>query len=914
MRSFLEAANDDRAKNKVMMTWVRQIRELASDLEDGIELAVHLDMESTWWLRMIPSCIAPTLPLDEAEAEIKELRDRVEELSGRNKRYNIIPDAGSNTTTFLVPLLQPTPDPVSSKRQVGVQDLSRLISNKRRDLQVISVLCTGGDFGMATLIREAYNDPGVCHDFGCRAWVKLVHPFNPHEFIHCLMAQFYANSHSPIHKDQEIIISKEKEDEEIIGVQVLQCMKAPEYNLLGEFVQKMKKKYLVILEDLPTMVVWDAIRALLPDWKNGSRIIVSTHQMEIAELCVGHPYQVAELIKFSVHHSVYAYSKLVSVENKIPPSFSGQEAAELRELILKCGGLPKILVAISGLLTTKTAATWMETASSINDKFMYHLETNPAFAGLQGMFDRMQSTLRDSPDYLKPYIFYLSIFPRDCSIRRRRLVRRWIAEGYSTDSNDRTAEENGEICFSKLLNMGIIHPPRQLVTTAFTDTSMVSCQVDGFYREYIISRRMEENLVCELRDSSSISTKCTGRHLIIRENWNRDPNVFRSMDFRRLRSMTVFGMWDSFFISASMKHFRALDLENASGVSDLDLVYMVRMLPRLKFLSLRGCHQITHLPIKLSSLRQLQTLDVRHTSIVALPPGIIKLQKLQYIRAGATVPAEDSISGWRRPRVGVIVPRTRTTGIRKLVELRTLGVINIGVGVLKELKKLTQLQKLGVCGINRRNSEKFFDAISGHGRLESLSVQLDMYSQRCLDDITMPLDNLHSLKLYGLDDKLPKWSDRLTKLTKLDLEMQTLKKNDMRFFADKDDMRVLGELPKLCVLRLHMKQQQDGKLHFCVIINGDESLSYDNVKILEIVCSSRLHVDFGSKTMKHLELLKVDCRTGSYLQFAGLDNLSELKETFLKGSYDETLKKHLEEELADHPKKHLLKSHEESTC
>jgi hypothetical protein len=166
---------------------------------------------------------------------------------------------------------------------------------------------------MATLIREAYNDPGVCHDFGCRAWVKLVHPFNPHDFIHCLMAQFYANSHSPIHKDQEIIISKEKEDEEIIGVQVLQCMEAPEYNLLGEFVQKMKKKYLVILEDLPTMVVWDAIRALLPDWKNGSRIIVSTHQMEIAELCVGHPYQVAELIKFSVHHSVYAYSKLVSL-------------------------------------------------------------------------------------------------------------------------------------------------------------------------------------------------------------------------------------------------------------------------------------------------------------------------------------------------------------------------------------------------------------------------------------------------------------------------------------------------------------------------------------------------------------------------------------------------------------------------
>lgn len=584
------------------------------------------------------------------------------------------------------------------------------------------------------------------------------------------------------------------------------------------------------------------------------------------------------------------------------------EVPEIKEVISKCGGLPKVIVAIATLLAPKTL-TWVADACSINDKFMKQLETNPEFDSLRDLFTWMHSYFRTCPDSLKPCIFYLSIFPRDEIIRRRRLVMRWVAEGYSRDNHEKSAVEEGEEFFSELLDLSIIQQIPQFVTTGFNDTMMVFCQVNGFIREYIVSRRMEENLVFELEGRCTITTQRTGRHLIIRKSWNRDKIVFESIDFSRIRSMTVFGRWESFFISKSMKLLRVLDLENATGVTDKDLKEIVKRLRRLKFLSLRGCHGIFHLPSSLGDLRQLQTLDVRHTSIVTLPANITKLQKLQYIRAGSTVLASRPpfSACWRCHRLsGVEVPR----GIGKLTALHTLGEVIVGTsghdGVLKEVKKLTQLRKLGVSGINKKNSKRFFFAISGHVHLESLSVRLDKDNQGCLDINPVPsnedgwayLENLRSLKLNGLGDKLPEWCNRLSNLVKLGLEVATLLENDIKFLGLR--------LPKLCILSIRVKQLQDAKLDFCVTANGHEQPSYQKVKILEIGCSSSLHVTFGFETMQNLELLKFDVRNGLYYRLSGLDRLSEIKEVLLQGS-DETLKADLQSQLQAHPKKPVVK-------
>ncbi|WVZ53201.1 hypothetical protein U9M48_004174 [Paspalum notatum var. saurae] len=601
------------------------------------------------------------------------------------------------------------------------------------------------------------------------------------------------------------------------------------------------------------------------------------------------------------------------VHRKNPSSpLKDSKCEDIEQLIVKCGGLPKVIVSVADFLAPKTVKS-MESTRTINQKFMRELESNPEFGCLRRLFDWMHLFFHTCPDFLRPCIFYLSIFPGYQIIRRRRLLMRWVAEGYSRDTKYNTAEERAEMLFSMLVNLSMIQPPP---CTVITHKRMVQCQVNAFFHEYIISRAEEDNIVFalevfELQGQCRLSSQRTGRHLVIKSSWDRDRIVFDSIDFSRLRSLTVFGKWESFFVSDSMKVLRVLDLEDASGVSDKDLEKIVKLFPRLKFLSLRGKGEICHLPSLLGELRQLETLDVRATSIVTLPASITKLKKLQYIRAGTTSLAEEpstlsASASWlpnlrrSRPQVGVEVP----TGIDKLTALHTLGIINAGItwgkATMKEIKSLTQLRKLGVSGINRKNIKDVSAAISCHVHLESLSLWLSKGNQCCLEDMSPP-KKLQTLKMFGIVKVVPQWIKDLPKLTKLELGMAISEEFDI--------IGVLGLIKELSFLRLCVKPLHGdcGRLDFCVWVNGQQQRCYLKVKILEVACTSKLTVAFGSEAMQNLELLTVCCSSASALQVFELKCLSNLKEVRLLGSHDGILKEDLERQLKEHRGRPTLK-------
>lgn len=162
-------------------------------------------------------------------------------------------------------------------------------------LKVISVLGIGSDLEIMTM-KKAYDDSETCKNFTCRAWVKLVHPFNPIEFIRSLLPQFYRNS-----------CSKQEETANFLEVLAV----ATDKELILDFKNQISQRYLVVLEDMSTTVDWEVVRGYLPDKNNGSCVVVHTRQHGIACSCVGHPYRVSELENLSADHSVYVLLKEV---------------------------------------------------------------------------------------------------------------------------------------------------------------------------------------------------------------------------------------------------------------------------------------------------------------------------------------------------------------------------------------------------------------------------------------------------------------------------------------------------------------------------------------------------------------------------------------------------------------------------
>ncbi|WVZ50539.1 hypothetical protein U9M48_001782 [Paspalum notatum var. saurae] len=115
------------------------------------------------------------------------------------------------------------------------------------------------------------------------------------------------------------------------------------------------------------------------------------------------------------------------------PSSSELSPAEIetvKPVLHKCGGLPKLIVAVAEFIAHEGWNPFLDSY------FMLMLEKDQAFSSLRELFSWVNSYFESCAESLKPCIFYLSIFPVNHKIRRRRLVRRWIAEGYCKDNKE----------------------------------------------------------------------------------------------------------------------------------------------------------------------------------------------------------------------------------------------------------------------------------------------------------------------------------------------------------------------------------------------------------------------------------------------------------------------------------------------
>ncbi|XP_048527389.1 disease resistance protein PIK6-NP-like [Triticum urartu] len=852
----------------------------------------------------------------------------------------------------------------------------------------------GADLGQTSIIWEAYENPETKNSFPCRAWVRFMHPFSPEDFIQSLVEQFhtsvgvdllleakkmgqelaeefngYVNAKKflivlndlstieewnrvkrcfPNNKKGSLIIVSTRQVEvaslcagqESIVSELKQS--SIDQNIYA-FYEKVTSKFYRLCSSNGTdlmMVAGPSSKSAVTngtdqsqgaDWNHAMRKSFScamsmTTALEESHL-VGRDKEMKKINEFVV------FKETVYLDEEHP------ELIEQAELILKkCSGLPLAIVTIGGFLANqpKTEVEWRR----LNEHISAELEINPKLGTILAVLTKSYDGL---PYHLKSCFLYLPIFPEDYKVSRRRLVRRWTAEGYSWEVRGKSAEGIADNYFMELISRSMILPYQQSIRSR---KGIDACHVYDLIREIGISKSMEENLVFRLEEGCSLNTQHVVRHLAISSNWEGNQSDLDSIiDMSRVRSITVFGKWKSLYISDKIRLLRVLDLEGTSGVFDHHLEDIVKLI-HLKYLSLRGCTPICHLPDSLGNLKQLETLDLRGTQIVKLPHSIRKLRKLNYLRAGKEPMDEDisyeqvvedlptvmrngaclltvssmvlcarcfagsDFNGYNHrdlcsafccvalPVVamkldahGVVVPR----GVRKLKALHTLSVVNISRGriILQNIRRLSGLRKLGVTGINKRNSLELRSTVSQLSRLESLSMRSEGMPglSGCLDDMPTPPENLQSLKLYGNLVILPAWIQTLRNLVKLKLRNSRISDHGVA-------IQVLGELPMLAILCLWTKSFV-GEVHFSFGQRAFPSLVVLHLDHLDDLKS----LDFSLGGTPKLEVLQL---SETYIQGSnGLEHLPTLKEVVLKGDYPSVEK--LRADLAKFPNGPVVK-------
>ncbi|XP_058075872.1 disease resistance protein RPM1-like [Magnolia sinica] len=156
------------------------------------------------------------------------------------------------------------------------------------------------------------------------------------------------------------------------------------------------KRYALFLDDICDTSVWDDVKYALPH-DGGSKIIFTTRSENTAR-----PH-------------------LVEVGNA---------------MVKRCKGLPLAIVVIGGLMSKKSTdlAEWNDVLENLD----WELKDNEDLARLNRVLLTSYNYL---PFHLKYCFLYCGLFPEDHVIKRKKLIRVWVAEGFIEEHPRKTPKE-----------------------------------------------------------------------------------------------------------------------------------------------------------------------------------------------------------------------------------------------------------------------------------------------------------------------------------------------------------------------------------------------------------------------------------------------------------------------------------------
>lgn len=694
--------------------------------------------------------------------------------------------------------------------------LQRLIGGESRRC-VISVVGMGG-LGKTTLAQKVYNNDDVQKCFSYRAWVCVSQEYKLKDLLE---------------KIAKMVMGLRKEELEKMDMDDL-------VEALSGFLRE--RRYLIVLDDIWEVQVWNDLKIVIPDTMNGSRVLLTTRDKKLA-LDADRRSTPIELHLLNEEESWKLFAQKALIEGSFEAATCPSELVQIGQAIVaRCGGLPLAIVVLGGLLSIKDcdSRSWLKVLENV----VWQLAQ-----GSNCCLDILGLSYNDLPYNLKPCLLYLGLFPKDHEISVMTLIKLWVAEGFIQQRGQLTMEEVAEDCLEELIQRSLIQ-----VVKRRHDGGPKTCRIHDLIRNLLVSKA-EQDLFFMIDGSRHTPPSLNLRRLAILYSEGKSECSYLNQPTPRLRSLLCFSKLDQKVVvrllNGSATLLRVLDL---SGVKDystrsIHLPKEIGELVHLRYLNLENSG-IKSLPSTMGKLTNLQTLNLNGNHIKYMTSGISYMCKLRHLYSD-------------------FIKMRRYYRLDSLEKLQTLG-LHSGKWIENGLSKLKALRKLSIFGFPSKFQKALPESIEKLSNLRSLKIV--EFQDDPLPNLRPFFDHpyLYKLNLSGRLNTLQpsnpnEYPPNLTKLTLRFSQLQ------------QDPMETLEKLPNLCILEL-LQCSYDGDTMLC---SAQGFPRLESLKLSKLDGLTEWTIEKGA--MRTLASLVIDGCGKLEMLPTGLIYLTTLRELHLGG-------------------------------
>ncbi|XVF11254.1 hypothetical protein REPUB_Repub08aG0010800 [Reevesia pubescens] len=412
------------------------------------------------------------------------------------------------------------------------------------------------------------------------------------------------------------------------------------------------KKFVLLLDDIWKRVDLVKVGIPLPTQQNGSKVVFTTRSIEVCGQMKAHKIPVKclpeekawELFKENVDAQTLDSSPLI--------------CQLAREVAKECQGLPLALITIACAMACKeTVEEWRGARDVLRKSSIYFFQEmgEEVYPLLKFSFDSLRN------DLFRKCLLYCSLFSEDHEISKDKLIDFWIGEGFLDrhGNRDQGHEIIGSLIRACLLEEVDDQFHRSIkMHDVIRDMSLwIACKCEEEKWRFFVQAR------CKLTEAPEVG------------NWGSIHRM--SLMDNEIENLTE---------TPNCLHLQTLFLnKNKLKVINNDFF---QFMCDLRVLDLSGNRDLEELPVGISKLVSLESLDLSNTRIRQLPLELKALEKLKCLLLESQITSQT-----------IIIPRQLISAFSKLQVLRIEGsylVEDSDEWLVEELKCLKRLDVLTV--------------------------------------------------------------------------------------------------------------------------------------------------------------------------------------------------------------------------